>query len=98
LRGVVLAAQTQDQRCEEDARDEGHAVACHSARFELADEKSAMPPIATVIAIASRARIGSRTTSGEKSSTHTTPAYCRKIAFAAVVHFVATTNAVRQSL
>ena len=49
------------------------------------------------IAITSRRRIGSFTTRGANSSTHTTPAYCRKIAFAAVVHFVATTNAVRHA-
>ena len=60
-------------------------------------KKSAIPAMATEIAMTSRARIGSRTTSGENSSTHTTPAYCRKIAFAAVVHFVATTNDVRHA-
>ena len=49
------------------------------------------------MAMASRARIGSRTTSGEKSRTQTTPAYWRKIAFAAVVHFVAMTNEVRHT-
>jgi hypothetical protein len=45
----------------------------------------------------SRRRIGSRSTSGERSNTQITPAYCRKIAFAAVVHFVATTNVVRHA-
>ena len=60
-------------------------------------KKSAMPLMATAMAMTSRARIGSRSTIGESSSTQTTPAYCRKIAFAAVVHFVATTNAVRQA-
>ena len=60
-------------------------------------KNSAMPAIATAMAMASRMRIGSFVTIGENRRTQTTPAYCRKIAFAAVVHFVATTNVVRHA-
>jgi len=45
----------------------------------------------------SRARSASARRSGERRRIHTTPLYWRKIAFAAVVHFVATTNVVRQA-
>jgi hypothetical protein len=56
-----------------------------------------MPAIATATAVASFARRGSPRTAGESRSTQTTPAYWRKIAFAAVVHFDATTNVIRQA-
>lgn len=60
-------------------------------------KNSAIPANAAETAMTSRRRIGSFSTIGESNSTQTTPAYCRKIAFAAVVHFVAVTNVSRHA-
>src|SRR5206468_4470555 len=43
LRGVVLAAQREDQRGEEDTGEERHSVSRHAARFEAADEEERHP-------------------------------------------------------
>ena len=60
-------------------------------------KKSAMPANATPTAMASRRSKRSPSTTGASSTTHTTPLYWRKIALAAVVHFVAVTKVVRQA-
>ncbi len=63
----------------------------------LPAKKSSIPPNAIVTATASRRWNGSFRTRGEKRSTQTTPQYWMKIALAAEVHLVASTNVVRHA-
>jgi hypothetical protein len=60
-------------------------------------KKRSIPANATATAIASRRRKGSWRINGEAIRTQTTPQYWRKIALAADVHFVASTNVVRHA-